>query len=186
MLPPPIIPLDLLFYADQGVDLTGDSVRRVRAVKGSAFLEQEDAEDQPVLALSGMQPVLRFKGRQHLKFRGFGWQKGPHSFFIVCRTKSGLLLDVQANEIQIPAKRAHWQVLEVIQDSELPINEATLGAIYHGRANHLKGDIAAFGYKNGILQRGQREYVHKLLGQKLGEAEKGFWSFHIPKPRFFR
>jgi hypothetical protein len=179
------IPLDLLFYADHGVSLIGQQVRFWHPFIGKPFMEQTDEAARPKLVLSGKQPVIRFSGKQCLNFRGFGVEKGPHSFFFVCRTKRGTLLDSQANDILVPAEKMHWQVYEVIQDSPFPINETVLGADYYGKAEFLHGDIAAFGYKRGILQKGQREYMHKLLEKKLGEAEKGFWSIHIPKPKWW-
>lgn len=186
MINSPSVPLDFLFYADHGLTLTGQQVRFWHPYIGKPFLEQTDEAARPRLVLSGKQPVIRFDGKgQHLNFRGFGQEKGPHSFFFVCRTKKGTLLDSQANDILIPAKKMQWQVYEVIQDSPMPINETVLGADYYGQADFLQGDIAAFGYKRGIFQKGQREYIYKLLSKKLGEAEKGFWSIHIPKPKWW-
>lgn len=185
MITGPALPLDLLFYADYGLTLIGQRVRYWHPVIGKAFLEQTEDSAQPALVLSGLQPVIRFDGkRQHLNFRGFGASKGPHTFLFAVRSRGGILLDSQANDILIPAQKTHWEVLEVIQDSPLPINETVLGADYYGKAGFLQGEIAAFGYRKGILNRGQREYMRKLFQQKLGEAEKGFWSFHIPKPRW--
>lgn len=185
----PQMPLDLLFEADRQITLEGQFVRRWHPVKGKgAFLEQPEGKHQPKLIVSGDQPVIRFDGKsQHLFFRAFGAEKGPHTFIFACRTQSGLLFDSQHGGPTVPAPKAHWQVYEVIQDSEMPINgETVLGANYYGNAGFLKGDIAAIGYKQGILARGQRQYIKKLFEAKLGEAEKGYWSFHIPKPQWLK
>lgn len=183
----PAHPLDLLFVADQGVDLIGERVRRWRPMRGHAFMEQVEASARPKLVLSGTQHCIQFDGKTHLCFRAFDVPKGPHTFVFVCRTKEGLLLDSQHAGPVVKAPSGHWQIYETVQDTYLPINgDTTLGSNYYGNGGFLKGEIAAFGYKQGILDRPQREYLYMLLNQKLGEAEKGFWSFHIPKPKWWR
>lgn len=192
MIITPNIPLDLLFETERGLTLDGDRVTRWHPVKGKVFLEQPEVCAQPRLVLSGAQPVVRFDGHvNHLIFQGFHSPKGPHTFIFAIRPKGGILLDSQHGGPKVTVKKvpvdAHWRVFEVVQDTELPINGQTvLGSDYYGDSGFFEGDISTFGYKRGILQKGQREYLQKLFDKKFGENPCNEWIIRIKKPAWLK